>query len=146
MQLRHTRLTLALHGQRPATPAYSQLYPERKPLCSRQSQEGVGLRLHRRRLTAAAMQVGRPELGERETIGMSQRLGLGQRLLTPPHGLRWIAQAPQHIRRDGETPHSWRHAVMECQCPLRGWIGAGDTLLEVYPCGGIFTQVEQCAP
>ena len=81
MELRQARLTLALYGQRPAPPACSYLYPERKPLRGRQSQQGVGLCLHHRRLAAAAMQVDHPELGKRQTIGMGQYLGLGQGLL-----------------------------------------------------------------
>ena len=64
-------------------------------------------------LAAAVMQVGCPVLGERQTIGMGQRLGQGQGLLTPLHGLRRIAQAPQRDGRIGQAPHPRRLAMAE---------------------------------
>ena len=67
VHLRQARLALALHGQRPAPPACPMPHIERKPLRSRQGQEGLGLRLDRRHLAAAVMQVGRIVLGQRQT-------------------------------------------------------------------------------
>jgi hypothetical protein len=45
-------------------------------LCGRQAQEGFGLRLDRWGFLATVMQVGRPELGHYETIGMGEIKGL----------------------------------------------------------------------
>jgi hypothetical protein len=55
VHLCEARLTLALHSQRPTLPAGAISHIERKPLRGRQGQEGVSLRLNRRRLTAAVM-------------------------------------------------------------------------------------------
>ena len=71
--------------------------PERQLLRGRHGQEGVGLRLDCRRLTAAVMQEGYKVVGHRQTLRMGHRLGEGQRLLTPPHGLRRSAQTPQCV-------------------------------------------------
>ena len=56
VELRQACLALALHGQRPAAPAGAKPHLERKPLRGRQGQQGLGLRLDRRRLAAAVMQ------------------------------------------------------------------------------------------
>ena len=78
---------------------------------------------------------------------MGERLGQGQRLLTPPHGLRRIAQAPQRVGRHGQAPHPRRprHCrSARARCIRR--VGEGDPLLQVRPGGGVFAQIEQGAP
>src|SRR5215471_11357695 len=74
---------------------------------------------------------------------MGQRLGQGQRLLTPPHGLRGIAQAPQRIGRNSEAPHLRGYAMVERMSPLRRQVDEGNPLLAVRQGGGVFTQEEQ---
>jgi hypothetical protein len=119
---------------------------EWKSLRRRQGQEGVGLRLNRWRLTAAVIQVSCKELGHRQAMGMGQHLGLGQRLLTPPYGLRRIAQAPQRVSSHGKAPHPRRHAMAERLGLLRCGVNEGDALLEVRPGGGVFALEIQGAP
>jgi hypothetical protein len=53
----------------------------------RQAPEGVGLCLDRRNVSTAVMEPGRKVLHHHLIIGMGQRLGQGQRLLAPLHGL-----------------------------------------------------------
>ncbi len=118
----------------------------RKLVCRCQSQDGVGLRLHRRHIPAVMMQPGHPVPGHRQTIGMGQLLRQGQGLLTPPHGLRGIAQAPQRVGRDGQAMHPKRLTLAFRQGPLHRRVGEGDPLLEVRPSGGVFAQVAQDDP
>jgi hypothetical protein len=59
-ELRQASLALALHGQRPATPAGPISPMEWKTLRGRQGHEGLGLRLDRQHVAAAVMQVSRP--------------------------------------------------------------------------------------
>jgi hypothetical protein len=73
---------------------------------------------------------------------MGQRLGQGQRLLAPPHGLRRIAQAPQRIGRKGKAHHPRRLVMAVRQGTLRRRVDEDDPLLEVRPGGGIIAQVE----
>src|SRR5262249_48604300 len=84
-----------------------------------------------------------PATGERQTIRMGQRLGLGQRLLTPPEGLRWIAQALQCEGCMGKAPDPRRVAKAEHQAPLRRRVGEGDPLFEVHLGSRVFAQVER---
>ena len=123
----------ALHGQRPAPPAGAIPHLERKPLGGRQGQEGVGLRLHRRGVPAAVMQEGRLDAGPAPDYRDGPAPGPAPGLLTPPHGLRRIAQAPQRVGRIGQAPHPRRHAMAERQGALRRRVGEGDPLLEVRP-------------
>ena len=92
------------------------------------------------------MQEGRKVQGMRETVGMGECLGQGQRLLAPPQGLRRIAQTPQRERRIGQAPHPWGLTKPERQGLLRRRIGEGDPLREVPPGIGVFAQEEQGAP
>ena len=92
------------------------------------------------------MQPGCKVLSHRQTIGMGELLGLGQRLLTPPHGLRRIAETPQRVAPPctGTLPQ----APCQSGAPRPGVLPGreGDPLLEVPPGGGIVTQVEQECP
>ncbi len=92
------------------------------------------------------MQEGRKVLGVRETVGMGDFLGQGQRLLAPPQGLRRIAETPQRERRIGQAPHPWRLTKTERQGLLRCRVGEGDPLREVPPGSGVVAQEEQGAP
>ena len=56
--------------------------------------EGFSLRLYHSGFPEVIMQVGCPHLGHPQTKGMGELLRQGECLLTPLHGLRWIAQAP----------------------------------------------------
>jgi hypothetical protein len=73
---------------------------------------------------------------------MGQRLGQGQRLLAPPHGLRRIAQAPQRIGPKGQAHYPRRLVMAVRQSALRHRVDEGDPVLEVRPGGGIVAQVE----
>src|SRR5215470_4013816 len=120
-----------MHGPRPALPTDALRHMERKPLRRRQGQKGGGLRLHRRPLTAAVMEPGRKVLGYPLAIGMDERLGQGQCLLTPLHGLRRIAETPEHVGGHGQAPDPWCQALAERQSPFYSWISEADTLLQV---------------
>ena len=77
---------------------------------------------------------------------MGQLLGQGQCLLTPPQGLRRIAQAPQRVGRidQARTPGAtlWRSARARC-CRR---VDEGNALLQVCPGSSVFAQVEQGLP
>ena len=77
---------------------------------------------------------------------MGLRLGHGQRLLTPPDGLRRIAQTPQCGGRYGQASHPRYHIGTEDQVVLQHWVDAGYTLLEVRSGRRVITQVEQGSP
>ena len=132
-ELRQTRIPLALHGPCPPLPAGAIPHEERKPLRRRQGQQGLGLRLDRWHLVAAVMQVARPVLGQGQTMGMGQLLGQSQRLLTPPHCLFRIAQAPQREGHTDKTRHPRHHAMVERQGPLCRQVGEGEALFQVRP-------------
>ena len=88
------------------------------------------------------MQEGRKVPGEGQTIKMGQRLRQGQRLLTPPHGLRRIAQTPQRPSHNGKAPHPRQHVMAERLGSLRHWVREDDPLLEVRPSGGVIAQIK----
>jgi hypothetical protein len=77
---------------------------------------------------------------------MGQRLREGQGLLTPLHGLRGIAQAPQRVGRDGQAMHPKCLTMAFRQSPLHRRVGEGNPLLQVRPSGGVFAQVAQDDP
>src|SRR5262245_64435422 len=61
------------------------------------------------------MQHGRIVEGSRQAEGVRQLLGQGDRLITPPEGLVWIAELPEGPGAIGEAPHPKVHAIAEGQ-------------------------------
>src|SRR6266540_2988888 len=141
---------LALRGQRYAPGERPQSYVARQAMLSRQGQHGLGVRLDCVPLPAIALEESTPEQRINQAERVRQRVRHGQRLLTPLHGLVWIAQHPEDPGQLGAGAVAQPGVL----CPTRGaarggvplGVEEGDPLLQVRTSGGEGTSLGQGLP
>src|SRR5262249_16093658 len=92
------------------------------------------------------MQHGRIVEGSRQAEGVRKLLGQGDRLLTPPEGLVWIAKLPEGPGDIGEAPYPQVHAIAEGQMMVLLAIIERYTLLQVHSTSGKLFKVVECCP
>src|SRR5262249_11552353 len=104
-----------------------------------------GLRplLGQRQFPAESMHVRTHDHGKCSAEEMRLLLGEGERLITPPQGLVWIAKYPQRLGRMGESTHAVVQPVEEGMGAVLLGIVEDHTLLQVRACRNKLSQQEQ---
>ena len=100
-------------------------------LLSRERTRRFCSHVRRLRLSSELMTPGSKEEDIRQTEGMREFLGHGQRLLALLERLVWIPQQPEWAHHIGEDKHAKIHAKAQDQRAVLLGIIEGETLLEV---------------
>src|SRR5262249_40968047 len=117
---------------------------------SRQGQHGLGVRLDCLPLPAITLEERTPEQRIDQAERVRQRVRHGQRLLTPLHGLVWIAEHPENPGQLGAGAVAQTGVL----CPTRGAVRGsvplgveeGNPLLQVRTSRGESTSLGQGLP
>ena len=137
---------MPLLSQRPAAENRPARDPERKSLLGREAQRGLCPLPSRARLSAELMDHGREVQGVREAEGVSQLLGLGQRVVDAFQGLVGIAKQPPGPGEIDQAAYPGVITVAERMGAVLLRVVERDALLEVRSGRGQFSQPEQCLP